>query len=131
MFDPFEKHVKNLLFTREAEKCDTLEAKIKFCRQFLKENVTSELGWTPSIIDNDLRCNLNLHNNHKTSVQAEIMVPLYDNQTIPAGQKNHIESQLNTKMIMLCISSGFVTYSQRDDYQLRAVICRAQLGVWI
>lgn len=38
MSDMFDKHLNNLLFIQGAEKCETLDEKVQFCKDFLATN---------------------------------------------------------------------------------------------
>ena len=136
MSGPFDKHLKALLFTREAEKCKTMEEMVEFCKNFLKDNEPDPLEWKsePDALWHFSPANARALAFDRDTIGAEVSTSLYEAMNLRADrleyQELYLRRELNDNIVRYLLESNFIKYSQRDDYLGRSTILRAELGVW-
>jgi hypothetical protein len=138
MSGPFDKHLKVLLFAREAEKCKTIEEMVEFCKNFLKDNEPKPdpLEWksepNESWIFSPANARFNTFN--KDTIGAEVSTSSYEAMNLradrPEYQELYLRRELNDMIVGYLLKSDFIKYSQREDPLNRSTILRAELGVW-
>jgi hypothetical protein len=136
MSGPFDKHLKVLLFAREAEKCKTIEEMVEFCKSFLKDNEPDPLEWKSEPDDswNFSPANARALTFDRDAIRAELSMSVYEimNRRAhhPEYEELYLHRELNEIVVRHLLESGFIKYTQREDHLNGYTIFRAELGVW-